>query len=180
MGKAKKTYLPETKKFLNYIVESLGSIKGFVWENVDIPPSEPLMKSKLRGFKDIKNIVSLLYIYTKQAIDADTLSIPFSLTTLLNRISKEIQKSDEVSLVVLSGSNLMYYKYNLVQLRDLSSSLSTNVIKDYPIFSEDTGILMFPFCAAREVLVNCNLFHEMGHYIYETTKLQEQVQEMIK
>ncbi|MDH4241143.1 MAG: hypothetical protein OEW48_16415, partial [Phycisphaerae bacterium] len=84
------------------------------------------------------------------------------------------QKPKKVSLVVLGSSNLMYYKYNLKHLRNLTRRLRSTVIKNYPLLPEDIGILKFPYCAAQEILVNCILFHEMGHYIYEKTNLEEQ------
>jgi len=90
-----------------------------------------------------------------------------------------MEQQENVSLVVLGSSNLMYYKFNLKPLRDLTHYLATR-IKDYPIFPVETGILMFPYCSAQEVLVNCILFHEMGHYIYERTGLREQFNENIE
>lgn len=84
-----------------------------------------------------------------------------------------MQKQGKASLVVLGSSDLMYYKCNLKHLRNLTRHLESTVIKDYPVLPEDIGILKFPYCAAQEVLVNCILFHEMGHYIYEKTNLAQ-------
>ena len=171
-GRAKKTYLYETEGLLDHILKSLKAIERFVRNVIEQPPESELIMSKLRDFGEIKKVLSWLYILAKEALDSDSLSIPFSLATFLNHIVGELVKPKKASLVVLSGSNLMYYKYNLKAMRDLTRYLSSR-IKDYPELGEDIGILMFPYCAAQEVLVNCNLFHEMGHYIYETTRLEE-------
>lgn len=171
-GRTKKTYLYETEGLLDHILQSLKAIERFVRNAVEEPPKDELIKSKLRDFGEIKKGLSLLYILAKQAIDSDSLSIPFSLATFLNHTVRQLLKSKRASLVVLSGSSLMYYKYNIKAMRDLTRYLSAR-IEGYPVLGEEIGILMFPYCAAREVLVNCNLFHEMGHYIYEAVRLEE-------
>lgn len=172
-GQTRKTYLRQTEDFLEeYIVKSLKSIEKAVREAVEQQIDEELLKSKLREFESIKKALSLLYVLTKEAIDSDTLSIPYSLTTLLNDIVKKVEGSELVGLVVLGSSDLMYYKYNLERLRKLTRNLGF-VIKDYPVLPEDIGILKFPYSAAHDVLENCILFHEMGHYIYERTELEK-------
>jgi hypothetical protein len=172
-GRTRKTYLHQTNDFLEkYIIRSLKSIEKAVGEAVEQQIDEELLKSKLREFELIKKALSSLYVLTKETIDSDTLSIPYSLTMLLNDMAKKIEELDSVGLVVLGSSDLMYYKYNLERLRNLTRNLGF-VIKDYPMLPEDIGILKFPYCAAHDVLVNCILFHEMGHYIYERTKLEE-------
>jgi hypothetical protein len=172
-GRTKRTYLYETEELLEHILQSLEATERFVRNVIEKPPEDDLIRSKLRDFGEIKKGISWLYILAKEAIDSDSLSIPFSLATFLNHTVGELLKPKKASLVVLSGSNLMYYKYNLKAMRDLTRYLSTR-IEDYPELGEDIGILMFPYCASREVLVNCNLFHEMGHYIYESTSLEEE------
>ncbi|OHB59664.1 MAG: hypothetical protein A2173_06375 [Planctomycetes bacterium RBG_13_44_8b] len=171
-GKTRKTYLLETKRFLKYITKSLEAIDSFVRQAVKQEIDPPLLKSKLREFDSIKKVLAGLYVLTEEAVDADTLSIPYSLTIFLNHTAKIIEKPKKVALVVIGSSDLMYYKYNLKRLRKLSTDLSI-VIKDYPPLPEDIGVLKFPYCAAQEVLANCVLFHEMGHYIYENTKLEQ-------
>ena len=173
-GQARKTYLEETEHFLEYIKKSLKAVDKFVRQTVSKEIAPPLVNSKLREFDFIRKAISWLYILVKEAIDADTLSIPYSLTILLNHIAKKLQKLEKVSIVILGSSNLMYYKCNLKHLRNLTRHLESTVIKDYPVLPEDIGILKFPYCAAQEVLVNCILFHEMGHYIYENTNLEQQ------
>ena len=171
-GRTKKTYLYETEGLLDHILQSSGAIQTFVRKVIEEPPEDELIKSKLRDFGEIRKGLSWLYILAKEAIDSDSLSIPFSLAIFLNHTAGDLLKPKKPSLVVLSGSNLMYYKYNLKAMRDLTRYLSAR-IEHYPVLAEDIGILMFPYCAAGEVLVNCNLFHEMGHYIYESTSLEE-------
>lgn len=173
-GQARKTYLVETEHFLEYIKKSLEAIDEFVKQTItkEMPP--PLAKVRLKGFDLIREGLSWIYIFVKEAIDADTLSIPYSLIIFLNYVATELQKPEKVSLVVLGSSDLMYYKYNLKNLRNLTRHIASKVIKDYPVLPEDIGVLKFPYCAAQEVLVNCILFHEMGHYIYEKTNLEQQ------
>jgi len=171
-GQARKTYLDETDYFLKHIKKSLKAIDKFVRETINIEIAFPLRKAKLKEFDLIREGLSWLYVFVKEAIDADTLSIPYSLTIFLNHTATKLQDPSKVSLVVLGSSDLMYYKYNLEYLRKLTNNLAS-IIEKYPVLPQDIGILKFPYCAAQEVLVNCILFHEMGHYIYEKTKLQE-------
>jgi hypothetical protein len=171
LGRAKKTYLKETDWFLDYIGECLKAIESFGRETIERPPEDKLIKSRLRDLGEIRKAITWLYSLSKQAIDADSLAIPFPLAIYLNHLAKELHKQKGVKLVVLGGSTLNYYKWNLRPFRELTRSLAST-IKGYPILDEETGILMFPYCAAREVLVNCNLFHEMGHYFYEQTQLE--------
>ena len=178
-GQSGKTYLNETKGFLDYITATMQSVDEFVREVVDNPPESELIKIKLKDFGVIKKSLSWLYGWVKEAVYADSLSIPFSLATFLNQTGKKLKKSRNVSLVVLGSPDLMYYKYNLRPLRDVTKNLADR-IKDCQPLSKDLGILMFPYCAAREVLANCVLFHEMGHYLYESTELQGEIYEFVK
>ena len=170
-GQARKTYLHETGNFLEHIQKSLKAIDEFIRKTIDKKMAPPLAKVKLKELDLIREGLSWLYTFVKEAIDADTLSMPYSLTIFLNHTARELQKPDKVSLVVLGSSDLMYYKYNLKRLRDLTKKLKY-VIHNYPVLPENIGILKFPYCSAQEILVNCILFHEMGHYIYEKTGLQ--------
>jgi len=173
-GQARKTYLVETEHFLEYIKKSLEAMDNFVRQTINKEIAPPLAKVRLKGFDLIREGLSWIYIFVKEAIDADTLSIPYSLIIFLNHAATELQKPEKVSLVVLGSSDLMYYKYNLIHLRNLTWHIESKVIKGYPVLPEDIGVLKFPYCAAQEVLVNCILFHEMGHYIYEKTNLEQQ------
>ena len=168
-GQARKTYLHETEHFLEHIKKSLKAIDRFIRKSINKKMAPPLAKAKLKELDLIREVLSWLYTFVKEAIDADTLSIPYSLTIFLNHTATELQKPDKVSLVVLGSPNLMYYKYNLKRLRDLTKRLKKDVIQNYPVLPENIGILKFPYSSAQEVLVNCVMFHEMGHYIYEKT-----------
>ncbi|MBN1803694.1 MAG: hypothetical protein JW837_00445 [Sedimentisphaerales bacterium] len=170
-GQARKTYLYETENFLKHIEKSLKAIDDFVRQTINKKMAPPLAKVKLKELDLIREGLSWLYTFVKEAIDADTLSIPYSLTTFLNHTATQLQEPNKVSLVVLGSSDLMYYKYNLEYLRKLTNNLAS-IIEKYPVLPSEIGILKFPYCAAQEVLVNCILFHEMGHYIYEKTGLQ--------
>ena len=172
LGRTRKTYLYETQQFLDHIKDSLSAVERFVRSIIENPPKGKPAKAKLRDLGEIEKALSWLYVLTKEAIGSDSLSIPFSLATFLNHTGRKLLRSNDVSFVVLGGSALMYYKYNLKKLRDLTTYLSAR-IPGYPVLDEDVGILTFPYCAAREVLVNCNLFHEMGHCIYEKTNLEK-------
>jgi hypothetical protein len=152
-------------------MKSLDAIGTFVKDSIEKPIDKELVESKLRDFAQIRNTLSWVYGLSKEAIAADSLSIPFSLATYINKIAKEIQKNDGAALVMLGSSDLMYYKYNLKQLRKLTQNLADR-IKGYPILTKDIGILMFPYSATKDVLINCDLFHELGHYIYETQDIE--------
>jgi len=39
---------------------------------------------------------------------------------------------------------------------------------------------MFPYCAACQILINCNLWHEMGHFIYERTGLEQELDDQLR
>jgi len=173
-GRTKATYLPETGCFLVHIVTTLNEIDGFIRQSIDHKLDEELVEARLRDFGQIKNALSWFYGFAKAAIGADSLSIPFALATFINHIGKKLPRCDKASLVVIGAPSLMYYKCNLKDLRDLTKFLHER-IPDCPVLSEDIGILMFPYCFTNDVLVNCDLFHEMGHYIYETTDIEERV-----
>jgi len=173
-GRVRRTYLRETEKFLDYIVKSIDAVASSVRQDIKADISDELLEAKLRDLGEIKRALVWVYTFAKQAIDADSLSIPFSLATFVNHVAEQIQKPSAAQIVVLGSPDLMYYKWNLGGLRDLSMQLSEKV-KDFPILGREIGLLMFPYCATREVLVNCDLFHEMGHYIYETTDLESNV-----
>lgn len=176
-GRFRKTYLNETDDFIVFIGKVLDAVDSSVRDAITNPIAPPLIKSKQREFQQIRKALSWLYVFTKEAIDADTLSTPYSLTIFLNHIANQLKKP-KVSLVVLGSSDLMYYKYNLLDLRQLTLYLNS-VIPDCPKLTDNIGILKFPYCAASEILTNCILFHEMGHYFYENSGLYSQINSFI-
>lgn len=164
------TYLRETRQFLQYISAALRAIESFLINTIHSEPEPEVVRAKLRDCAEIKKSVGWLYAIAKNAIDSDCLSIPFPLATYLNHVARGFVP--RASLVVLTVPNLNFYKLNLRDLRLHAKSLATRVA-NYPQLPHSLGMLMFPYCAAKDVLVNCILFHEMGHYVYETTPLEE-------
>jgi hypothetical protein len=75
-GQARKTYLYQTENFLEYIKTSLKAIEKFIRATIEDNIDPPLAKAKLKGFDLIREGVSWLYTLVKEAVDADTLSIP--------------------------------------------------------------------------------------------------------
>lgn len=138
-GQARKTYLYETEHFLEHIKKSLKAIDKFVRQTINKAMAPPLAKVRLKGFDLIREGLSWIYILVKEAIDADTLSIPYSLTIFLNHTATKMQTRGKVSLVVLGSSDLMYYKYNLKYLRNLTRRLKSTVIKNYPVSPSSLG-----------------------------------------
>jgi len=178
-GRRQRTYLRETGEFLDYILKSIDAIASSVQGDIEAEISDDLLEAKLRDLGEIKRALVWVYTFAKQAIEADSLSIPFSLATYINHIAHEIQRPSTAKIVVVGSPNLMYYKWNLADLRDLSIRLASKV-NGYPVLGKEIGLLMFPYCGAKEVLVNCDLFHEMGHYIYETTDLESKIRSDIE
>lgn len=173
-GRRQRTYLRETGEFLDYILKSVDAVGSSVQGDIEAGISDELLEAKLRDLGEIKRALVWVYTFAKQAIEADSLSIPFSLATYINHIAQEIQRPLTAKIVVVGSPNLMYYKWNLADLRDLAKRLQSKV-NGYPPLPKEIGLLMFPYCGAKEVLVNCDLFHEMGHYIYETTDLESKI-----
>ena len=180
LGRTRKTYINETGELLDYIERSLDFVEDFVKEALGGVEkiNDALVKGRIIDFDLVKRGLSWLYMLAKEAIDADTLSIPYCLTTFLNSIAREVYGEDKVRVVVIGGSDLMYYKYNLGRLREVTRKLQIPIPK-YPELPEKIGILKFPYCASREVLVNCILFHEMGHYIYEKIGLHADLSKIL-
>ena len=174
LGRRQRTYLRETGEFLDYILESIHAVDSSVQGDIEAEIPDELLEAKRRDLGEIKRALVWVYTFAKQAIEADSLSIPFSLATYINHIAQEIQRPSTAKIVVVGSPNLMYYKWNLADLRDLSKRLQSKV-NGYPPLPKEIGLLMFPYCGAKEVLVNCDLFHEMGHYIYETTDLESKI-----
>jgi len=102
-GRTKKTYLYETEGLLDHILQSLAAVETFVRKAIEEPPEDELIRSKLRDFGEIRKGLSWLYILAKEAIDSDSLSIPFSLAIFLNHTAGGRLKPKKPSLVVLSG-----------------------------------------------------------------------------
>lgn len=173
LGLYRKTYLYETNTFLTFIKEIIKEVHSSVCTTVEQTISPQLVKSRLREYDQMRRILNWLYFLTKEAIDSDTLCIPHTLTIYLNHLAAKLETQQKISLVVLGSSDLMYYKYNLKYLRDLTNIINA-IIPTFPKLSIELGILKFPYCASREILNNCNLFHEMGHYFYELRNLQSQ------
>ena len=182
-GRSRKTYLIETEKFINYIQDSINIINIYVKDIIqklrEDSIDQELVQAKHRGLGQTKNVLGLLYMLTKDVIDADSLSIPFSLSIFINEKTKEIQGLKNASLVIFGTSDLNFYQRSLKKLRVLSLVLHEEIV-DFPIFSSDISILHFPYSTAKQILVNCILFHEMGHFVYENTNMEPEFKQTVK
>ena len=115
-GRRQRTYLLETGGFLDYILKSIDAVDSSVQAHIEADIPNELLEAKQRDFGEIKRVLIWIYTFAKQAIEADSLSIPFSLATYINHVAQEIQKPSSAKIVVLGSPELMYYKLNLAGL----------------------------------------------------------------
>ncbi|MBN1766041.1 MAG: hypothetical protein JW860_12335 [Sedimentisphaerales bacterium] len=166
LTRSKRKYLIETGEFLKHINDSLDAIDRHVRKILSSKKKidTELIRAKNRGFGDITLFISIYYIFIKEAIDADTLSIPFSLTTYLNHLVKKI--FNDTKLVFLSSFELNYFQRSVQDIKRLTGILK-KYMANYPAFPEGIGILKFPYSMSGKILINSILFHEIGHYVFE-------------
>ena len=107
-----------------------------------------------------------LHSFVKPTKDADTLSVPNSLISVLTQRVSCIPGFEDARFAVFHTNELNYLHLNTGAIRDIAVQLSA-IVPNCPGFPDDLGLIGIPYSQAGACHLNSLLAHEIGHYIYQ-------------
>ncbi|HDZ22624.1 MAG TPA: hypothetical protein ENH80_09650 [Phycisphaerae bacterium] len=114
-----------------------------------------------------------LHDFIKPVLDATALQIPYPLTNLLNHQVQSIPEMEDVRILVCLTPQLNYFQRRHTGIRRLLADLKT-VVRKCPEFGK-IGFVSLPFFESRGLFLNCILYHEIGHLIFEEKEYRSQL-----
>lgn len=151
--------------FLKYIIEVCESIGRYIQNissRIDMHQVDPREERiLLNDLITIKKILSSFHKLVKNVAESNILVVPFPLVALVNKIIKNLSNiEDKTHVIVMSTDEYSFYHDPIMNIRSISAP---HIFPDFP---KELGFISFPFLEAKNILENCALFHELGHYVY--------------
>jgi len=126
--------------------------------------------ARLQTYRDriiiLTNAWRYLHDFLKPAVDAHALNTPYALVQLLNAQLREIPSFGGANVIVGLVPTLNYYQHRHQRLRELLQNMQ-RVVDGCPRFEQKIGFISLPYSRCRALFVNCLLYHELGHFIFE-------------
>ena len=105
---------------------------------------------------------------------ADALAVPGATMQLLYKLLKKTIKSNAF---MVKGTTEFSYMYKPIgaTLNKLGLQMSPSLMK----LDDSFALLIFPLAYRRNVMVNCNLVHELGHLIVDNKMLTQELDNLL-
>lgn len=147
----------------SYLVQILGRLETHQYDT----RTERLWANEL---STIKKILGAIHKLVKNTTEAPILKIPYPLVTLINRITKNITGvAENTQVLVMSTDQYSFYHDPIMNIRTIEAP---HIFSSFP---RNQGFISFPFLESKNLLENCNLLHELGHYVYFLLDVDERI-----
>ena len=159
------------KELCNEVLERTNHILAYL-RTTDKP--DPKYEKSLRYWIVLGSyVVRQINSYLDSFEYAEVLSVPSAVMQLLNRLFRKVTKHKEF---MVRGTTEFNYTY-----QPIGTSLNT-LASYFTIDSrlEDSfAIIKFPLVYGKSVMANCNLVHELGHLIVDSSDLTDKLDNII-
>jgi len=114
-----------------------------------------------------------LHDYVKPIVDATSLRVPYPLVNFLDQQIRRLPELSDVRIIVGVTPRLNYYQHRHTHVRGLVEDLK-EAVSGCPDFGQ-VGFVSLPFSQPQSLFMNCLLYHEAGHFIFEERQLVDDV-----
>lgn len=153
------------KNLCNEVIELTSSILDYMKNK---PKPNPEHEESLINWLVLGSfVVRQINTYCDSFEHAEVLSVPSVMMQLLNRLFRKVAKHKEF---MVRGATEFNYTYQPIgkSLNKLASYFPSRKIIE---LEDSFAILKFPLVYGKNVMVNCNLIHELGHLIVDSKDL---------
>lgn len=168
-------YLAPSLEFFKYIQELGVATKAYL--NI-FPAKAPANKLLYHPYRQKLEAIRYgwfdFHRLIKPAVDADTLSIPYTLIEALTKRLNGIAGFEDTAFAIFHFSLLNYLEVPIAQISNITEQLK-RVIPDAPGFPPNLGLIGIPYSQSSSLYLNSVISHEMGHFVFQHRKLKEKL-----
>jgi hypothetical protein len=168
-------YLDPSKRFFAYVRELGDGTKAYLNTfAAKAPRDRRLYQDYRQKLETIRSGWFELHELIKPAIDADTLSIPYTLVEALTRRLGQIAGFEKTGFAIFHFDELNYLEMPVSEIKKTTDRLE-RIIPDPPVFPERVGLIGIPYSQSSSIYLNCLISHEIGHFVFGKLKLKNRV-----
>jgi len=160
-------YLEPSKDFFKYIRDLGDATKAYLNVFSEKAPRDPrLYQGYRQKLETIRSAWFEFHQFIKPAIDADTLSMPYSLVEALTGRLNEVKDLDKTRFVLFHLDEVNYLQIRVSEVKRTADRLSI-IIPDAQPFPADLGMIGIPYSQSSPLFLNCLIAHEIGHFVFQ-------------
>ncbi|SRR6266581_2789024 len=168
-------YLEPSKDFFSYVRELGDCTKAYLNRfAADAPSDKRLYYYYRQKLETIRSVWVELHRFVKSAVDADTLSIPYTLVEALTKRLNLLPGFRKTRFAILQFDELNYLQVRVSELKQTADRLKS-VIPDVNPFPEDLGLIGIPYSQPASIYLNCLISHEIGHFVFQRSELKKKL-----
>lgn len=168
-------YLEPSKEFFSYIRDLGDCTKAYLNQFAASVPSDIRLYYYYRQkLETIRSVWFELHRFVKSAVDADTLSIPYTLVEALTKRLNLLPGFHKTRFAILQFDEPNYLQVRVGELKQTADKLKS-VIPDVSPFREDLGLIGIPYSQSSSIYLNCLIPHEIGHFVFQKTELKRKL-----
>lgn len=163
----------------NILLDFLRNLCGRVDSEVDAvshllrstsPPEAAVVLALQELLVLSSHVLREIHYYCECFDHAERLAIPNSMMQLLNKLAGDIVQEKPF---IIRGTLQFNYMYNPIgrQLNRLAGSISESIAT----IDDNFATFSFPLANSRNILANCALLHEFGHFVVDSLGLVQQL-----
>lgn len=170
---AVRTHSKESVSFLAFVGDAVRATQAFLKDlQIEWINESPERREHFEGkIAELSGAWALLHNFIKPVADAHTLCIPTPLVRLVGDCASRIVRPGPALLAVELVTPLNYIEVGQTGLQEINGLLRAVLgPRNAPRIPDGLGIVGLPYSQGSSLFLNCLLFHELGHYIFEQHK----------
>jgi hypothetical protein len=174
-----RTHRAATIDFLDYVQKLGTSTESFLQGLVSEPPDPDLTDANRQSLALLRGFWRDLHGFVKPARDADTLHSPVALIEQLEIRLSAIPHLEGCRLLICHTPEMNYVQYPRSS-RQVDADYYADIVPGAYRFPRKLAIIAIPYSQDESVFSNIIICHEIGHFVFEELKLQDDLSPYIE
>lgn len=170
-------YGPAAEEFFQFVGELAESCESHI-ADFSVADDEEF-EDRREELGTIRAAWRLLHLFIKPAIDADTLQAPWAVVDGLIRRYRILPGCGDTRFALFHTAEFNYVQIRTADLQNIAAKIR-KIIPIAPKFPIDLGLIGIPYSQGGTVFANCLVAHEIGHYRYRGTDLENSLKPKIE
>src|ERR1035441_9550886 len=170
-------YGPAAEEFFQFVGELAESCESHIADFLVEDDEE--FEDRREELGTIRRACRLIHFFVKPALDADTLQAPWTVVDGLARRYRVLPGCGDTRFALFHTAEFNYVQVRTADLQNIAAKIR-KIIPIAPKFPSDLGLIGIPYSQGGTAFANCLVAHEMGHYRYRGTELENSLRPRIE